>query len=626
MHHCGLQADRDAIGMGKAADSLDWATGCPGTTAPSGVALLPVFNIPDRVLIAYEAISRPTTPGDRLSFVRSALQAVQHTTPAVLLVPVFGDVFDAAGVDPTVLAAEHGASPSDVAWLISGAADGRDIESVADRVADLRAAGFLVAFEASGWATEYHERIAALRPDFLLLDAQVVAQVTGSALAGAELAGLNSFAARLDVCLIARGVDDATIANALTTSGLQHGSGAYLSAPLVLTSELAIAGDKAVGPSWFRQHQARKLATRGRATMARTRVVSLASDPTEEASSDVFAQTLGEAARVLQAEHDPDRILGVLGDLLQRVLPMKGLAIFEADWDSDRLIPRVLAGSDVVNLRDGDYPMSSGITGWAFARGVPYNCGNATTHPAASTIPGTGGDQSPESLLVVPLIAGDHRIGVLDVWRQGVDSFSDRDLEHCALFAHVTAAAWNNAQLYRELEERVRTDALTGLHNTRWLDEMAPQEAARSLRSGSEIGVLLLDLDHFKLVNDTAGHAAGDRVLRDVARVLRLVVRAGDDVVRFGGEEFLVLLHESGPEGALRVAEEVRAALAGTHPGVTGTRVTASIGVAMFPLHGSTLDDVIRVADFAMYQAKADGRDRVVPAPMLASAEAATAG
>jgi hypothetical protein len=197
MHHCGLQADRDAIGMGKAADSLDWATGCPGTTAPSGVALLPVFNIPDRVLIAYEAISRPTTPGDRLSFVRSALQAVQHTTPAVLLVPVFGDVFDAAGVDPTVLAAEHGASPSDVAWLISGAADGRDIESVADRVADLRAAGFLVAFEASGWATEYHERIAALRPDFLLLDAQVVAQVTGSALAGAELAGLNSFAARL---------------------------------------------------------------------------------------------------------------------------------------------------------------------------------------------------------------------------------------------------------------------------------------------------------------------------------------------------------------------------------------------------------------------------------------------
>jgi hypothetical protein len=174
------------------------------------------------------------------------------------------------------------------------------------------------------------------------------------------------------------------------------GSGAYLSSPLVLASGRARAGDKVVGPSWFRQHEPRKLATPGRAPVARAQVVSLRADRTGEASSDAFAQTLGEAARVLQAEHDPDRILGVLGDLLQRVMPMKGLAIFEADWDSDRLLPRVLAGPDVVKLQDVDYPMSSGITGWAFARGVPYNCGNTITHPAASTIPGTGGDQAPE--------------------------------------------------------------------------------------------------------------------------------------------------------------------------------------------------------------------------------------
>jgi diguanylate cyclase (GGDEF)-like protein len=594
-------------------------------TAPlGGVALLPVFNIPDRAIIAYQAIPRPATPGDHLSVVRSALTAVKHTTPAVLLVPLPGDLLDAPWVDPTLLAAEQGANASNIAWLISEAA-GRYTASLGDKVAKLRAAGFLIAFEASGWATEHHELLAALRPDFLLLDAPVVAQVTWSELAGAELAALNSFAARLDVCLIARGVDDAIIANALTTSGLQHGSGAYLSPPLVVANELAIAGDKMVGPSWFRQHEPRKLAPRGRASVARTQEISLPVHPTQEASSDVVAQTLGEAARVLQAERDPDHILGVLGDLLQRVLPMKGLAIFEADWGSDRLLPRVLAGSDVGNLRDVDYPMSSGITGWAFAQGVPYNCGNTITHPAASTIPGTGGDQSPESLLVVPLIAGDHRIGVLDVWRHGFDSFSDRDLEHCGLFAHVTAAAWTNAQLYRELEERVRTDALTGLHNTRWLDETAPQEAARSLRRGSEIGVLVLDLDYFKLINDTEGHAAGDRVLRDVAGVLRSVVRAGDDVVRFGGEEFLVLLHESSRQGALRVAEDVRTVLSRLHPVLSGARVTASIGVAMFPLHGATLDDVIRVADFAMYQAKADGRDRVVAVPVLASEMLASA-
>jgi diguanylate cyclase (GGDEF)-like protein len=602
------------------------ATRCPGATAPTAVALLPVFNIPDRAIIAYEAIPRLGASSDRLSVVCGALDAVRFTTPGVLLVPMFGDLLDTIGVTPAALAAEHGADPSDVAWVISSAADARNGDATDETVAQLRAGGFLVALEASGWATAWHERIAALRPDFLLLDAPTVAQVICSELAGAELAALNSFGARFDVCLIARGVDNATIANALTTSGLQHGSGAYLSPPLVLADDLAMDGDTVVGPSWFRQHEARTLVTPGRSAAARTQVVSLSAVASEEADSDAFAQTLGEAARVLQAEHDPDRILAVLGDLLQRVMPMTGLAIFEADWERDCLIPRVLAGSDVVKLGDGHFPMSGGITGWAFARGVPYNCGNTSTHPAANTIPGTGGDGSPESLLVIPLIAGDHHIGVLDVWRYGLDSFSARDLEHCALFAHLTAAAWNNAQLYRELEARVHTDALTGLRNTRWLDETAPQETARSLRSGSNIGVLLLDLDHFKLVNDSGGHAAGDRVLREVARVLRSVVRTGDDVVRFGGEEFLVLLHESGPEGALRVAEEIRAALSNGKAVVSGTTVTASIGVAMFPMHGSTLDDVIRVADLAMYEAKAAGRDRAIPARIVSGATADFAG
>ena len=612
--------------MHNVASSERFAVRRRGTAAPGTVALLPVFNIPDRAIIAYEAIPRLRAPSDRLSVLRGALEAVRFTTPAVLLVPMFGDLLDAIGVAPAALAAEHGANPSDVAWVISNAADARNCDSIDEKVAELRAAGFLVAFEASGWATEWHERIAALRPDFLLLDAPSVAQVICSELAGAELAALNSFGARFDVCLIARGVDNATIANALTSSGLQHGIRAYLSPPLVLADELAIAGDMVVGPSWFRQHEPRTLAMRGRSAAGRTQVVNLSAGTSAEADSDAFAQMLGEAARVLQAEHDPDRILGVLGDLLRRVMPMTGLAIFEADWERDCLIPRVLAGSDVVKMGDRHFPMSGGVTGWAFARGAPYNCGNTTTHPAANTIPGTGGDQSPESLLVVPLIAGDHRIGVLDVWRYGFDSFSARDLEHCALFAHVTAAAWNNAQLYRELETRVHTDALTGLRNTRWLDETAPQETARSLRSGANIGVLLLDLDHFKLVNDTGGHAAGDRVLREVARVLRSVVRTGDDVVRFGGEEFLVLLHGSGPEGALRVAEEIRAALSDGRAVVSGTRVTASVGVAIFPMHGSTLDDVIRVADLAMYEAKAAGRDRAVPASMISGATADFSG
>jgi len=142
--------------------------------------LLPVFNIPDRAIIAYEAIPRLRAPSDRLSVLRSALEAVRFATPAVLLMPTFGDLLDELGIAPAQLAAEHGANASDVAWVISNAAEARNGDSIDEKVAELRAAGFLVAFEARGWATEWHEHIAAFRPDFLLLDAPTVAQGLGT--------------------------------------------------------------------------------------------------------------------------------------------------------------------------------------------------------------------------------------------------------------------------------------------------------------------------------------------------------------------------------------------------------------------------------------------------------------
>ena len=109
----------DARYMNSVAGPRGSATACRWTTAPGAVALLPVFNIPDRAIIAYEALPRLTTPDDRLSVVRSALEMARHTAPAVLLVPMFGDVLYGAGIDPAKLAAEHGARASDVAWVIS---------------------------------------------------------------------------------------------------------------------------------------------------------------------------------------------------------------------------------------------------------------------------------------------------------------------------------------------------------------------------------------------------------------------------------------------------------------------------------------------------------------------------
>ena len=260
------------------------ATRCPGTTAPTAVALLPVFNIPDRAIIAYEAIPRLRAPGDRLSVVRGALEAVRFTTPGVLLVPVLGDLLDTIGVTPAELAAEHGADPSDVAWVISSAADARYADSTEGRSPSFAPPASWSPSRRGGGLQRGTSASPRSDPDFLLLDATSVAQVICSELAGAELAALNSFGARFDVCLIARGVDNATIANALTASGLQHGSGAHLSPPLVLADDLATDGDTVVGPSWFRQHEARTLVTPGRSAAGRTQVVSLSEVASDDAT------------------------------------------------------------------------------------------------------------------------------------------------------------------------------------------------------------------------------------------------------------------------------------------------------------------------------------------------------
>ena len=145
---------------------------------------------------------------------------------------------------------------------------------------------------------------------------------------------------------------------------------------------------------------------------------------------------------------------------------------------------------------------------------------------------------------------------------------------------------------------------------------------ARAERDGKPLSLLLVDLDHFKTVNDSSGHAIGDLLLQRVATQLRTTVRGADAVVRLGGEEFVILLHECGADAALRVAEAVRAAVRDvTVPeGCSLDRLTASVGVATYPDHGRGLDQLLGAADRAMYAAKHDGRDRSVRAlPLIDS-------
>jgi diguanylate cyclase (GGDEF)-like protein len=160
-------------------------------------------------------------------------------------------------------------------------------------------------------------------------------------------------------------------------------------------------------------------------------------------------------------------------------------------------------------------------------------------------------------------------------------------------------------------EIRAATDGLTGLPNKRAVTDAMKRLFAQASTTASPLGLLLIDLDHFKQINDEWGHPVGDQVLANVGAVLRSVLRARDFAGRNGGEEFAVLLPDTGIPAALEIAERIRAAVAEIALPGADVSVTASLGVVGFPDHATTLDRLERLADAALYTAKRGGRNRV---------------
>lgn len=158
------------------------------------------------------------------------------------------------------------------------------------------------------------------------------------------------------------------------------------------------------------------------------------------------------------------------------------------------------------------------------------------------------------------------------------------------------------------------TDAMTGLHNRRFLEEFAEMLASSNQRRKSHLSILMLDLDYFKMVNDTYGHDAGDLILKALANVLKASVRASDLVIRYGGEEFLIILQDTGGGSADLVAEKIRATVEGMKVQLSGTALqkTISIGIAEFPHDSETFWQAVKFADVALYNAKESGRNRVM--------------
>jgi diguanylate cyclase (GGDEF)-like protein len=217
--------------------------------------------------------------------------------------------------------------------------------------------------------------------------------------------------------------------------------------------------------------------------------------------------------------------------------------------------------------------------------------------------------------LVVAMRASGMLVGVLLLIRTHGAPMVDEDRKLAELVAAEAAAAIYNARLYEQTQRLATTDALTSLPNHRFFREALAMEIARANRLGYSLGLLMIDVDNFKRVNDTFGHPVGDEVLRNIARVLRSSLRQTDVAARYGGEEFAIVLPGLGPRGVRAVGEKLRRAVKTLQPLVTTGappfQISVSIGGASAAPPELNAVDLVRVADSALYQAKRRGRDAV---------------
>jgi diguanylate cyclase (GGDEF)-like protein len=256
---------------------------------------------------------------------------------------------------------------------------------------------------------------------------------------------------------------------------------------------------------------------------------------------------------------------------------------------------------------------------WALRRGRVHNVSPAGAEPACRHT----GDGEHKTAMCVPMLAQGEALGVLHL--VGESELGDRAFTPIAQRLAIAAAescalALASIRLREKLADQSLRDALTGLYNRRYAEETFEREIARAKREAAAVSVLMLDLDHFKRVNDEFGHDAGDTALRETATVLVECVRTSDVVSRVGGEEFLVLLPGASLEATLRKSEAIRERLKSLelfHRGRRLPPLTFSAGAATFPAHGETPEALLRAADTALYEAKHAGRDRTVAAGAL---------
>ena len=328
----------------------------------------------------------------------------------------------------------------------------------------------------------------------------------------------------------------------------------------------------------------------------------IAYDQIKKAHREVYA--LYEIARTFGTSLNIEHTLEILVDKVGHVVPFDTCVVYFYDDAKGYATARHVVGKNAQKLASRCIALGEGVTGFALANRRPVN----QLHPSLDFT-----DINPEagikyrSMATLPLFKDDVLLGALSVYSSELEQYTDDHMRLLETVTRLAADALGNAMQHAEAESNALTDPLTGLPNGRYLSLRFDEEAARARRTDRAFQVMMLDLDEFKSVNDTFGHKAGDKMLREVAHIIEGQLREYDFLARYGGDEFVALVQEMAGSQVEDLCRRIENAVSKFSLMVGRNRyarVGISVGTATYNIDGDTLDQLVVAADEKMYRMK----------------------
>jgi diguanylate cyclase (GGDEF)-like protein len=318
-------------------------------------------------------------------------------------------------------------------------------------------------------------------------------------------------------------------------------------------------------------------------------------------------QVLFEIGKAIGSDENVGTLLTVISELVTELVAADAVSIMFLDADRRKLLGKAAYGLARRDISKISFRIGEGVAGWVAAEGKSARIDDVSVDSRFVQL--ADSQTRIASLLCVPLLNRDRPIGVMTATSSRSGAFSTQDQDVLEFVAKTIAIDVENVRL-RKL---AITDPLTRAYNREYLQQQLPQALDTAHKREQTLSIAMIDIDHFKLVNDRFGHAVGDRVLSEVAKRLRSAIRDDDTLVRYGGEEFLALLPKADVATARDIAERMRSKLQRrpVRVGEHDIEVRISVGVAEHHPGEETSTDLMRRADLALYAAKELGRNRV---------------